>query len=182
MKLASYLFAGFVLVATSATTRAQPADQLAFVAANAVIELPAGTRTPLKGIERKIAAREKVVCAAKKSPEIRDWVGVVRWNADEGDVFRISISIGGHVDIGNMIRPKGIPGAAKAPDPGVNAATPAVIAALAGLRRGDRVVFSGRLKSPNLFGGQCFGLTNLFIQDRYDKPEYSMFFSKVEKI
>jgi hypothetical protein len=50
-----------VLVALAAPCGAawgQPADQLAFVAANAVVRPPAGTQTPLKGIERKIAARD----------------------------------------------------------------------------------------------------------------------------
>jgi hypothetical protein len=183
LKLVRQLVVLVALVALAAPCGAawgQPADQLAFVAANAVVRPPDGTRTPLKGVERKIAVRDKAVCAAKRSPEIRDWVGVVRWNEDDGDVVHLTIAIGDHVAVSNLIRPKGRPHLAKRPDRGVNA-TPAVVAALAGLRRGDRVLFSGRLEPPNLFGGQCYGLENLFIQERHDKPEYSMFFIKIEK-
>jgi hypothetical protein len=154
----------------------QPADQLAFVAANAVVLPPAGTKTPLKGVERKIAARDKAVCAAKRSPDIRDWVGVVKWNYDEGDVFRVSIAIGGNVDIGNLIRSKGSRRPIYGTRPIEDAET---VEALSGLRKGDRVVFSGRLNSPNLFGGQCYGLNNIFIQDRHDKPEYHITFSRI---
>jgi hypothetical protein len=183
LKAVRHLVVLVALAASSGAGWGQPADQLAFVAANAVVQPPAGTRTPLKGVDRKIAVRDKAVCAAKRSPEIHDWVGVVRWFGEEGDVFRLRIAIGGHVEIGNLIRPKGLPHLAKTKHRGMNA-TPAVVAALAGLRlrTGDRVVFAGRLEPPNLFGGQCYGLENLFIQDRHDKPEYSIFFSKIEKI
>jgi hypothetical protein len=112
LKLVRQLVVLVALVALAAPCGAawgQPADQLAFVAANAVVRPPDGTRTPLKGVERKIAVRDKAVCAAKRSPEIRDWVGVVRWNEDDGDVVHLTIAIGDHVAVSNLIRPKGRP-------------------------------------------------------------------------
>ena len=55
----------------------------------------------------------------------------------------------------------------------------AFIAMLRGIRRGDRVVFSGVLNTG--LGTWCYGPANWLIQNRHDEPEYFMRFSKIAR-
>ena len=71
---------GLAVAILPSVSHAQPADQQAFVAANVAAQPKDGRRSELQGIERKIAARDKAVCAAKSSPEVHDWVGTVLQN------------------------------------------------------------------------------------------------------
>ncbi len=167
-------------MSAATSVHAQPADQIAFVAANVAAQPKDGKGSELQGIERKIAARDKAVCAAKSTPDIRDWVGTVRDNKTEDGIVRIRIAVGDTVEVGNWITPNDLPRPGNAKERAENAEQLAFVAMLAGVRRGDRVVFSGSLNTG--YSKKCYGASNWLIRDRLDTPEYFIRFSRIAKL
>jgi hypothetical protein len=180
LKVVRHLIVLVALAAPCGAAWSQPADQVAFVAANEAVQPPAGTRTPMQGIERKIAARDKAVCAAKPSAEIRDWVGVVRANDNEKGVVRVRIAVGHKVEMATWISDFDLRRPTNEKERAHRATTLAFVAMLADIRVGDRVAFSGLLSTG--LGKWCYGPANWLIQNRHDEPEYFMRFSKIAKI
>lgn len=180
MRGARHLAVLAILAAWCGAAWSQPDDQRAFVAANEAVQPPAGTRTPMQGIERKIAARDKAVCAAKPSDEIRDWIGVVREAYNEKGVVRVRIEVGRRIEMATWISEFDLRRPTNEKERAHRAASLAFIAMLADIRIGDRVVFSGRLNTG--LGKWCYGPANWLIQNRHDEPEYFMRFSKIARI
>ena len=168
-----------VLMLGASQANAQPADQRAFAAANEAAQPADGRESALHGIERKLEARDKAVCKAKPSPDIRDWVGTVSSLDQSNGGYAITIDIGRKVTVHEFIDPSELP--RQTAEQRKDAARQlAVVEMLKGLRRGDRVVFSGRFYTG--YFGNCPVATNVLIVRRHDEPDYSVRFRTITRL